>query len=117
MFCNKCGAEVDDECIVCPKCGCNPKGIAQNPDTLKNSVDENSKNNSNETLRLIAKVFMVIACVVSGVFILPLIWMIPMTVSYWNKCGKNEQVGIGFKVCTLIFVSVIAGILMLCDNE
>lgn len=22
MFCNNCGAEIDDKAVVCPKCGC-----------------------------------------------------------------------------------------------
>ena len=111
MFCNKCGAEVDNECIVCPKCGCNPKGAEQKPATT------NGRSNTSETLRLIAKILMILSCVTSGLLIIPLAWMIPMTISYSNKCSNNEPIGIGFKVCTLIFVNIIAGILMLCDNE
>ena len=40
-----------------------------------------------------------------------------MTCSYFNKTALNIRVGVGFKVCTLIFVSFIAGILMFCDND
>ena len=40
-----------------------------------------------------------------------------MTKSYIEKITENRSVGIGFKVCTLLFVNTIAGILMLCDEE
>ena len=30
---------------------------------------------------------------------------------------ENRPVSTGFKVCTLIFVNIIAGILMLCDDK
>ena len=29
----------------------------------------------------------------------------------------NEKISVGFKVCSLLFVNTIAGILMLCANE
>lgn len=25
MYCNKCGAQIDDEAVICPKCGCGTK--------------------------------------------------------------------------------------------
>ena len=36
---------------------------------------------------------------------------------YVRKMGVGEKVGTAFKVCTLLFINIIAGILMLCDNE
>lgn len=59
---------------------------------------------------------MLISCIVSAIALIPLVWTIPMTVHYWRKVGNNESVGVGFKVCSLLFVNTIAGILMLCDN-
>ena len=64
-----------------------------------------------------AKVFMIIGTVASVLYLFPLIWTIPMTVSYCNKINSGEKVSIGFKICALIFVNTIAGILMLCDNN
>ena len=46
-------------------------------------------------------------------FLIPLAWIIPMVVYYKNN---YRTVGIGFKICTLLFVNQIAGILMLCDQ-
>ena len=42
---------------------------------------------------------------------------IPMTIYYYKKAQDGiAAVGTGFKVCTLIFVSFVAGIIMLTDN-
>ena len=40
-----------------------------------------------------------------------------MTKSYIRKSASGLRVGIGFKVCTMLLVNWIAGILMLCDVE
>ena len=39
-----------------------------------------------------------------------------MTVSYTNKINLNQPVSTAFKVCTLLFVSFLAGLLMLLDS-
>ena len=46
-----------------------------------------------------------------------LIWQIPMTIYYYRCVTNKIKTSTGFKVCTLIFVSLIAGILMLCDKD
>ncbi len=111
MYCIKCGAEIMDEAVICPKCGCATPNYNQKTSTSSNSSD------SSATLKTIAKVFMIIGCVFMGFAIIPLAWTLPMTLSYCDKIKRGEKVGTGFKVCTLLFVSVIAGILMLCDND
>lgn len=56
--------------------------------------------------------------VCAGWFLISLVWKIPMTVRYCKSIDKSGlPVGTGFKICSLLFVSMIAGILMLCDNE
>ena len=42
-----------------------------------------------------------------------LFWCVPMFVHY---CKNSYFVGAGFKICTLLFVNTIAGILMFCDD-
>ena len=49
--------------------------------------------------------------------LLPLIWITIMIKHYFKATRNQESVGVGFKVCTLIFVSLVAGILMLCDTS
>lgn len=107
-FCTHCGAEIADEAVVCTACGCPAETAA--------AVDVNV-NVGNGTLKLIAKIFMLIGCIGTAFVLIPLCWTIPMTVHYWKAVENKTPVGIGFKVCTLIFVSLIAGVLMLCDNE
>lgn len=47
----------------------------------------------------------------------PFAWYIPMIRIYCKRIARGETVSVGFKVCTLIFISPIAGILMLCDRR
>lgn len=105
-YCTKCGNELLDDAVICPKCGCAVEG-AKNPVAV----------NSMSGLQLAAKIFMILGCIAYGWLLVPLAWCIPMTVSYCGKISRGEPVGVGFKVCSLLFVNMIAGILMLCDSE
>lgn len=106
-YCTHCGAEMINEAVICTNCGCAAADLYKT---------ENSETSS--TLKTVAKVFMIIGCVLSGFyFLIPLCWTIPMTVKYCRAVDAHKPVDTGFKVCTLIFVSLVAGIIMLCDNE
>ena len=105
--------------------------------TLKDSTTKN-------TLRTVAKVFMLISTIGAGLALIatPILffffkdvfvwllqhrielgtgiavaWCIPMTVHYFKCCEDNRQPSTGFKVCTLLFVNLIAGICMLIDRD
>lgn len=105
-YCSHCGNEVVDDAEICPKCGCRV-----------DLIEASSKSDS-ETLTTIAKVFMILGCV-SGAFtfLIPLAWCIPMTIHYFNAIKNGEKLSTAFKVCSLLFVNLIAGIIMLCDKE
>ena len=136
-YCSKCGKELFDEAIVCPGCGCPVEGASveapktQSPETKK-------------TLRTVAKVFMLLSTIGAGLALIatPILffffkdvfrlllqyrinlgtgiavcWCIPMTVHYFKCCEDNRQPSTGFKVCTLLFVNLIAGICMLIDRD
>ena len=142
MFCSHCGHEVSDEAVVCIHCGCmidrpkqTNKGIAQNISSSNQAKVSG--------LKIAAKVFMIISVSLDAVYfffmlglalvasaptnadflglgfmyLIPLIWQIPMLGCFLNKIRNGEPISIGFKVCTLIFFSLIAGILLLCDQE
>ena len=76
---------------------------------------------SNQTLRLIAFIMNIVALVVIGIGgiatlgigLVPLAWGIPMTVRSWGvyKGKKPNTVALG--VCTLLFLNMISGILLL----
>lgn len=108
-FCTHCGTQLFDEAIVCPNCGC-----AVDP----NFAQTASAKTESSTLKTIAKIFMLLGCILSVFsFFIPLCWTIPMTVHYWKAVENKQPVSTGFKVCSLLFVSLIAGVLMLCDND
>lgn len=87
--------------------------------TEQTSLTTNSTamSSTDETLRLIAFILSVITTVVSGFAILPLAWMIPMTVHMWGIYKGKKQNTVAFGVCTLIFCNIIAGILLLCSKK
>lgn len=104
-YCTKCGTQLVDEAIVCTGCGCAVE------------VENTTENTKNTGLSTAAKVFMVLGTIIMGIYIIPLAWCIPMTVSYFNKVKNNLPISTGFKVCSLLFVSLLGGIFMLCDKE
>ncbi len=63
-------------------------------------------------LRLINFILCVISCVACAIFIIPLAWMIPMTVHSWGIYKGTKANSVAFAVCTLIFVDLIGGILL-----
>ena len=112
-FCTKCGTQLVDEAIVCTGCGC---AVATLPSqSAETSVAVAQRTETGTTTA--AKIFMIIGTIIMGLYIIPLAWCIPMTVSYFNKVKNGLYISTGFKVCSLLFVSMIGGILMLCDKE
>ena len=107
MFCTNCGNELNEKAVICPNCGV----------PTDNYVGVNKNSREKEGLRIAIKVLMIISCVSSVFsFLIPLAWCLPMTLHYNKTVNNGEKVGMRFKVCTLIFVNTIAGILMLCDD-
>lgn len=102
-FCTYCGQQLSEEAVICPKCGC-ATGVP-------------FPNQKSSGIKTATKIFMILGCVVMGLYIIPLCWVLPMTIVYCNRSSRGIPMGVGFKVCTLLFVSLIAGILMLCDND
>ena len=102
-YCSHCGKELVDEAVVCTACGCS---------VASKSTTTDDKN----ILILLIKIFMILGCIGTGLagFLIPFCWTIPMTIHLLKKLEKNEPISIGFKVCTLLFCSLIAGIMLLC---
>ena len=111
-YCSHCGNQLLDEAVMCPKCGC----MVEQTKGVKYAANHGSESNSS-TLKTVAKVFMIISTVIMGLYIIPLAWCLPMTLSYSRKIRDGEPVSTGFKVCCLLFVNIVAGILMLCDHD
>ncbi len=60
-----------------------------------------------------------VATAVGGLIggLIPLCWVIPMTIKVHNSLKNGEKLSTAFKVCTLIFVNIVSGILLLCMKE
>lgn len=99
MFCRNCGNEIDNAAPVCNKCGTR---------TGKGEVS---------ACRKIAKIFMILTCILSGLLILPLAWTIPMTINGCRKIKNGERFTVGYMVCTLLFFSPFSAILLIIDND
>lgn len=72
---------------------------------------------TDRNLRLVAFIFCILSLVGSCWLILPLAWMIPMCVISWGIYKGTKANTVAFDVCTLIFCSLVAGILLLCSNK
>ena len=111
-YCTYCGNEVHDEAIVCVHCGC--------------AIQKSSTVAANPGLALAIKIFMVVGCVGQSlmlanmgilIMLLPLAWCIPMTVSVFRSLNQGRRIGLPMKICALLFVNTIAGVLLLCLND
>ena len=76
-----------------------------------------AKNEEKSVLLLVAFILMLITTITTGFFLIPLAWCIPMTVSCYRCYNENRKASIAFGVCTLIFVNLVSGILMLVDTS
>lgn len=65
-YCSKCGNELLDDAVICPKCGCAVEGM-RNPEAVDNRSG----------LQTAAKIFMIIGCIAIGWCLIPLAWCIP----------------------------------------
>lgn len=106
-YCVHCGAEMFDEAIICVKCGCN---VEENKPVIVQASND-------DTMNTVIKVFLILGCIAQGWLLVPLAWCIPITVSIFHAMRDNRPIGTGMKVCTLIFVNLVAGICLLCNEE
>lgn len=109
MFCKKCGKEIEEGVKFCPSCGESVEETIVKAEVV--GKEEHS------TMKLIAFIFAIIATITSAAAIIPLCWTIPMTVSIYKAYENEKDLSTGFKVCTLIFLSLVSGILLLCDED
>lgn len=103
-YCIHCGSQIMDDAVVCIHCGC-----ATAPNTTASKKDD--------TLETIVKVMLILGCIAEGWLIIPLAWCIPITVTIFKRFKTGEPIGTGLKICSLLFVNLIAGICLLCMDD
>ena len=73
---------------------------------------------SDRTMRLIAFILDIVSCVAGiGLYLIPLVWMIPMTVIAWGIYKGTRECSTTFAVVELIFTNFISGILHLVSKH
>ena len=119
--CKDCGekiTDIDDDYLECPNCG----------EDIEPKINPYRKGAQVFMILAIAiRIIFAIACIVlagiSGVYewliymylsLIALAWIIPMAISLTRQIENGLSVSTSFGVCTLLFVSLIAGILLLC---
>ncbi len=86
MYCKKCGAQIDDEAVICPKCGCATDNYAQN---TSKGVDKTSGG------IIVAAIFLPIVGLIAGIV---------------NLCNKKTNSGIAYLITGIVAWIVWAGI-------
>ncbi|MBV7390341.1 MULTISPECIES: hypothetical protein [Enterococcus] len=66
-----------------------------------------------DTMLLIAFIFNILTTIGCAWLLIPLAWMIPMTITSWRAYKGVRPNTTALGVCTLLFVNIISGILML----
>ncbi len=124
-FCPYCGHSLESEFDYCPNCGKKlvDDGTSSSENTNSETINVNvtspilDRAKDNDTAYQVAYVFMVISTIFMAFAIIPMAWCIPMTLHYKHAHERGEEVTIAFKVCSLLFVSMIGGIAMFLDHD
>lgn len=118
-YCSNCGTQLSDNAAFCSGCGSRIEQPAYQANYQPNYqpayVAQTPK--KDDTMSIVVKVFLILGCVAQGWAILPLAWCLPITITIFNRLRDNQPISTGLKICTLLFVNLIAGICLLCMND
>lgn len=94
---------------------------AQTPDQSVNIVNygypQPAVSSNDRTMRMVAFIFSIVSCVALGWMIIPLAWLVPMTVYTYGIYKGTKRNTTVFAVCSLLFCNLIAGILLLVSTK
>ena len=128
-FCTNCGIPLNEDDRFCPNCGSpfvertnpynNASRYTQNPgyQNYNGAYTYNAVPQRDSSLATAAKVFLIIGCVSLGWLLIPLAWCLPITIKICNCLRDHQPISTGLKVCALLFVNLVAGILLLCMDD
>ena len=132
-YCTHCGAQIDDEAKFCSACGKSTSAGEFGNVAVHQEAPKTHSSNA-KTLGKVAFAFMIVTIAILGFYafyvlmfagqfyaltgmlitwsaiigmLIPLAWTIPMSIHLKKKLNANEPIGVGFKVCTLLFVNLV----------
>lgn len=100
FYCRRCGAQILTEAVLCPECNC------------RTGVYFEEAKREDSILVLFIRAFIVVSLFFSVLLIIPMAWVIPLKRKIFAKLDSGEEISLGLKIITLLFVNPFAGILM-----
>ncbi len=116
-YCTNCGSPLAEGMNFCGNCGVPVGGQTAEAERVYEPPYYDAPRRRDDGMVTVIKVFLILGCIGFGALLIPLAWCIPITVSIFRKLNSGEEIGTGLKVCALLFVNMIAGILLLCLPE
>ena len=128
VYCQNCGCACEEGAKFCKKCG-SPLNQTQDNSTQAAPQQVNVTINASDlqqsgvmsetdkTLRLIAFIFNCIIAVCCCWVVIPLAWMVPMTVISYGIYQGTRKNSVAFGVCCLLFMGIVPGVLLLCSKK
>ena len=116
-YCTNCGHKLEDAAKFCPQCGTPQSAEYQTKEHVEGTVVGSSNDDEHETLRTLAKIFTIIGAVVQGICIIPLLWVLPITLPLMRAYEENRKPSLAICILDLLFVSFVGGLFALVDHE
>ena len=108
MFCSKCGAEIDDAALVCPKCGCGTANYTSaNTASNASTISPEAQKNTLNTLGTLSIVFSLLIPIVGLVFSIVLLVKLAGTTTITEEERSSYQKKAYISIGIFVVVQVI----------
>ncbi len=107
MFCSKCGAEIDDDALICPKCGCGTANYTATNTAKETSTSLEAQKNTLKTLGTLSIVFSLLIPIVGLVFAIVLLVKLAGVTSINEEERKAYQKKAYISIAIFVVVQVV----------
>ena len=117
MRCNYCGAELEPGQRFCENCGTGLNGTESPSTGYYQSAPTGAvcfyDHSRDEGLYLAVFILNILSTVCLAFTLIGLAWSIPMTIHSYGMYKGQKPNTVGFGVCTLLFLNLVSGIILL----